>query len=463
VAARNSVEESSPDMDKRVLAAIAALVAVVVVVGLIFALRGDDDNDTVAQDPGTTPVATPAGTPQPDATPAESDDATPETTPETTPAETPDESTDDADDDQDQNDDQDTADRPPMDPGGEVQRPMSGLFAYGFNIAWRGDAEGGEFNRMTREAVDNAGFNWIRFQIHWASVQPGPDWWDPLALDRIVEEYEGSDTRILVSIVHAPDWARDPSGESLLANYDDFAGVMHFLADRYRGRIHAWEIWNEQNMAYEMGGFVRIEDYARLLEAGFVGVKQADPDALIVFGGLTPTGVNDPSVAIDDVEYLDQFYTFGNGFYLQFFDVMGMHLNATNNPPHTMWPDEPGPGEWTNDGSFYFRRGEQLHDVMVRYGDNRPVWVTEFGWTTENQAAGYEYGAEISEEDQATYLVQAFEWTEREWPWVTGMFVWNLNFSTLVPEEDEKFPWSVLYADWSPRPAYHALQQMPKQ
>jgi polysaccharide biosynthesis protein PslG len=43
------------------------------------------------------------------------------------------------------------------------------------------------------------------------------------------------------------------------------------------------------------------------------------------------------------------------------------------------------------------------------------------------------------------------------------MFVWNLNFSTLVAPEDEKYPWSVLNEDWNPRPAYTALQEMPKQ
>ena len=73
-----------------------------------------------------------------------------------------------------------------------------------------------------------------------------------------------------------------------------------------------------------------------------------------------------------------------------------------------------------------------------------------------------EYGANVSEEEQAQYLVRAFEIARTQWPWVTGMFVWNLNFSTIVGPEDEKAPWSVVNADWSPRPAYEALEQMPK-
>jgi len=42
------------------------------------------------------------------------------------------------------------------------------------------------------------------------------------------------------------------------------------------------------------------------------------------------------------------------------------------------------------------------------------------------------------------------------------MFVWNVNWSALVSAEDEKYPWSALNEDWTPRPAYEALRNMPK-
>jgi polysaccharide biosynthesis protein PslG len=442
-------------MDRRVLAAIGALIAVVVVVGLIFALRnGDDDDDTVAVEP------TPAAQETPDTTPVSGETPTAEqTTDDAEPADEPAENEDEEG--EPQPEPTSPPPPPPMSPGGEPQR-ASGEYVYGFNIAWRADEDGGEFNSVTRQAVDDAGFNWVRFQVHWHWIERQPGQWDPAPIDRMVDTYADSNIRILITVVGAPDWARDPSGERLLANYDDFAGVMHFLAERYRGRVHAWEIWLEQNIADNWGGSVRVEDYARLLEAGYNGVKQVDPEALVVFGGLAPTGVNDPALAVDELTFLDQFYTLGDRYFMQFYDVLAVQLNATNNPPHTMWPDEPGPGEWSNDGSFYFRRGEQIQGMMAMYNDNSPVWITEFGWTTANPVPGYEYGFENSEEDQATYLVRAFEWASAEWPWVTGMFVWNLNFSTLVPEDDEKHHWSALRSDWSPRPAYWALQQMPK-
>jgi hypothetical protein len=127
-----------------------------------------------------------------------------------------------------------------------------------------------------------------------------------------------------------------------------------------------------------------------------------------------------------------------------------------------MYPENPGTGDWSNDGSFYFRRVEQLHQVMSTHADTRPMWITEFGWTTANQAPDRGYGQYVTPQNQADYLVGAFEWAHEYWSWVTGMFVWNLNYSTITQPTDEKYPWSVLNADWSPRPAYEALRDMPK-
>jgi polysaccharide biosynthesis protein PslG len=447
------------NMDKRVLIGVVGIFAVVIVVGLVFALssgNGDDENDNgdVAEDANPTEETADVSGENGDASTDEDEEA----------------STDEADAEADTEEETDEPEAPAEDvpedevqlPSGEPERPQSDTLAYGFNIAWRADEEGQQFNEYTRQAVDTAGFNWVKFQVHWSEIQREPDWYDPLPVDRMVELYEGTETRILISVVGAPEWARDPNGEQLLADYEPFVGFMAFMANRYQGRVHAWEIWNEQNMAHEMHGTVRVSDYASLLEAGYRGVKDADPDALVVFGGLSPTGINDPEVAVNDVEYLEAFYLHGNGHYAQFFDVMGMHLNATNNPPDTTYPDNPGPGEWSDHNSFYFLRGQDLRTIMTDFGDERPVWVTEFGWTTENMAEGYEYGADVSEEDQANFLTGAFDVAREQMPWVSGMFVWNLNYTTLVSPEDEKYAWSVLYDNWSPRPAYTALQEMPK-
>jgi hypothetical protein len=342
--------------------------------------------------------------------------------------------------------------------------PAGGTFAYGWNVAMRGDDGGAEHNAQTSTAVQESGFGWVRFQLEWQQFERADNQWDPLPIDRLVDEFAAKDIQILLVVAKAPEWALDPSGNQLLADYAQFTELMTFVSQRYAGRVAAWEIWNEQNLALEVNGTVRVADYVELLKAGYEGVRAGDPNALVVFGGLTPNGVNDPAVAIDDLTYLQEIYQYNGGEIANYFDVMGMHVSSTHNPPDTMWPDNPSAEEGFNDHpSFYFRRAEQLWEVMVAAGDSgKPVWITEFGWTTENQAPGYEYGVNNTEQEVADYLVRSFEIARTEWGFVGGMFVWTLNWSTLVTPEDEKYAWSALNADWSPRPAFTALQNMPK-
>jgi hypothetical protein len=338
-------------------------------------------------------------------------------------------------------------------------------FAYGWNVAVRGDEQGGEHNQRTLDAVQESGFGWIRFQLEWSQFERADDQWDPLPIDRIVDQFADADVRILIVVAKPPDWAIDPTGQQFLADYGEFHELMSFLADRYRGKVQAWEIWNEQNLASEMGGEVSVPDYYELLKAGWNGVKAVNPEALVVYGGLTPNGVMDPAIAIDDVQYLELSYRYQNGDIRNYFDILGMHVSATHNPPDTLWPDNPGTEQgWVDHPSFYFRRGEQLRQVMLQNDDDaKPVWLTEFGWSTENQAPGYEYGVNNTEDEVAEYLARAFEIATTDWDFVTGAFVWTLNWSTLAPPEDEKSPWSALNADWSPRPSFEALSAMSKE
>lgn len=350
---------------------------------------------------------------------------------------------------------------PPFDPIRD--RQYGPHVGYGFNIAWRGDHDGDGFNQRTMDLVNGAGFSWIRFQAIWRDIETRPGRYDTHALDRIIDTAAANGVKIVVSVVGPPPTWVDPNG-MMPMDPSSYGKLMEFLAKRYAGKVQAWEIWNEQNLAYTTGGHVDVGRYVNLLKAAYQGVKKADPHALVLFGGLTPTGVMDPSIAIDDVEYLRMVYAYNNGEVKQYFDHLATHPGGTLNPPDTFWPDRPGPGlGWVDHPSFYFRRAEQLRQVMVENGDAaKQIWLTEFGWSTANQAPGYEYGNYVSEQQQAQYLVRAFEIARTEWPWVGVMLVWNLNFSTITDPSDEKHPWSVVYADWSPRPAYRALQEMPK-
>lgn len=339
-------------------------------------------------------------------------------------------------------------------------------FAYGWNIATRGDENGTEHNQRTADMVKQSGFGWVRFMLSWASFERNPGQWDPLPVDRVIDEMNAQGLNILIVVAKAPEWAQSEDADTYLNNMLEFEQFMSFVADRYKGKVQAWEIWNEQNLAHEWGGRVNPNEYLQMLEVGSRAVRAADPEATVVFGGLTPNGILDPAVAVDDLNYLNLMYSLSGGAFSDWFDVLGVHLNSTHNSPDEMYPDNvSGENEgWNDHPSFFFRRAEQLREAMIANGDeDKMMWITEFGWTTENQAPGYEYGVNNSEQDVADYLTRSLEIATSEWDFVSGAFVWNLNWSTLADPSDEKFPWSALNADWSPRPAFEALSNFPKQ
>lgn len=342
--------------------------------------------------------------------------------------------------------------------------PAASTFAFGWNVGLRGDDGGQEHNQKTADLVTESGFGWVRFQIEWNTFESQPEQWDPLPTDRKIDALNARGINILICVAKAPGWALSTEPGEFLRDYEEFGRFMSFIGDRYKGKVQAWEIWNEQNLAGEVNGFVNVEEYVKLLKTGYTSLKAVDPDALVLFGGLTPNGVNDPTIAIDDAQYLREAYAFNGGEIAQYFDVLGVHLNGTHNSPDNTWPDNVGENQgWNDHPSFFFRRAEELRQIMIGVGDSaKPMWITEVGWSTENQAEGRGYGANNTDEEVAAYLTRALEIAIDEWDFVTGAFIWNLNWATLVEPDNHMYPSSAVRADWSTRPAYEALKAFPK-
>lgn len=182
--------------------------------------------------------------------------------------------------------------------------------------------------------------------------------------------------------------------------------------------------------------------------------------------GPSPTGIYDPTNAVPDVAYLNAMYTYRDGIISNYFDAQGAHAAGSANPPDTLWPDNPSSAEgWTNDATFYFRNVENIRAAMEANGmGDHQLWITEFGWATENVTPGYEYGYQVSFEQQAEYIRQSISMTYEQYPWVGAMFIWNLNFAVTWNETDppqplhEQASFSILNPDWSPRPSFLAVQ-----
>ncbi len=317
------------------------------------------------------------------------------------------------------------------------------------------------------------GPTWIRQQVPWQDHMNcnGQIAWGEL--DNVVAAAAAKNVKLMFSVVRAPGCftANGGHGMPTRQHFGRFAQFLGAIAERYRGRVHAIEIWNEQNYAIENAGTVADPSfYVDLLAVGYDAIKAVDPNIIVVSGSPTATETNKRDVAFSDLNYFRAM--FRDPRFRNKMDVVGVHPNNALNPPDAL--PEPGRPQrglcdgWRNNMEFYFRRLEQVREIMVQEGlGDRQMWITEFGWATQNTTPGYEYGNCVSMEQQAQYTRRAIELARYNWaPWVGGVFVWNLNFAVTWGQAGnplhEQAAYGILNPDWSPRPVFSAIQDMPK-
>lgn len=353
---------------------------------------------------------------------------------------------------------------------------------FGYGIAVHGVV--GDPN-YTAEVVKSLGLGWLKQQVRWDLVEPSPGQYQWGPYDAIVDAANQRGLRVMLSVVRAPEWShpgyRDNNPEGAppddLALFADFLGR---LVDRYRGRIHAIEVWNEENLdrEWDTAEGVNPARYVEMLRLAYQVIKSRDPNIIVISGALSPVGATatDPAnpnriIYMDDFQYYQEMIARG---FLSYADCVGVHHNGYNIPPDVAWDDktyqDPNAkfrGFWDNPHpSWSFR------STLWRYRDAisgmKPLCVTEFGWaSSEGLGApppGFEFALDNTLQEQADYIVRAYQ-LMRQWGFVRLAFLWNLDYiqkTGLPPEQDPYGPYSIIDRSGAPRPAFDAVKSMPK-
>jgi hypothetical protein len=352
----------------------------------------------------------------------------------------------------------------PQQPVG-VPAPVTAAFAYGMNVEMAGFSQDGK--NMTTGLVKQAGFGWLTQQVRWDAIETAPGQFDWSDLDAIVATATQNGLKILFSVVHAPTFYRSATSGFTPSDPATYWLFTQALATRYAGQVQVYEIWNEENLSREMGvGNIAPANYLPLLEAGFAGVKSGDRNAIALLGAPSPTGANIAGQSMDDLTYLQQLYALNGGEVKGYYDALSAHPSGFSNPPNCT-PATPQcslSGAFNNDDSFFaFTRASEYRNLMTQQNESsRKIWFTEFGYCSNpTPPPGFEYCAYLTEQNQANFLVQAFQMA-RALDYVGGMLMWNLNFQVAVPQTDEKWGFGIIRSNWSGRPAYAALTEMTK-
>lgn len=396
------------------------------------------------------PVPAPTDTAEPTSPPTEA--VPPSDTPEPSPSPAP-----------------PTATRPAATPrpapqSGSMTSPDYGMQAF---LWWREEVADRDLGLLK-----DAGFRWVKQYFAWQDIEgAGKGQFDWSRTDRIVNQVEQHGLKLLVRVSEDPDrpfWAGSPP-----ANAQHFADFVGAVARRYRGRIQAYQVWNEPNLAREWGN--KRPDpagYVSMLRLAYRAIKASDPNAIVITAGMAPT-TQDDAIAMPDMKFYQGMYDAMKQNSAGYFDMLGVHgagyAVAPETDPQVVATDprlhnnDPSPTELKR--VYAFRHVEDVRDLMVRNGDaNKKVVVLEFGWTTDSRPNSPYYwhgaGAGIDENLKGEYLVRAFKWAAERWrPWIglmSAIYMPDVEWT----KDTEQYWWSVIgpgYPDLFLRPAYVKL------
>jgi polysaccharide biosynthesis protein PslG len=295
-----------------------------------------------------------------------------------------------------------------------------------------------------------SGARWVRAFMAWSAIEPQPGVIDAAALEpyrQAARTLSASGVHVVWVVLSAPAWASQTGvAGGPPARPAEFARFLHAVAERMRGTVAAYEIWNEPDGDVFWRAPPDAVRYAAVLRAAYPAIKAADPHAAVLFGGLTG----------NDYAFLEQAYGAGARPY---FDAVAVHTDipCELRAPRRFVRDRSGAiSRWS------FLGYRTVRATMLAHGDRRPIWMTELGWSASTVpcASGLWAGrkaAGIGESLQAAYLADAYACLAAD-PYVK-VALW-FQLADAIPDETLGVRYGLARLDGSRRPAWTAFTRV---
>ncbi|HEC31453.1 MAG TPA: hypothetical protein ENI41_03070 [Deltaproteobacteria bacterium] len=235
----------------------------------------------------------------------------------------------------------------------------------------------------------------------WDEIEPEPGQFDWVYADEVVKESQNHDINILATLWPFAEWDQSSCHQKLPAektedfgklgeyrqkpcNMQAYKNFVKKVVERYDGDgfedmpelkypIKYWEVSNEPSMQEDLVFFKGTpEDYFEILKTTYQAVKEADPDAKVVQGGMA--GLGD-----EERVFWQAVLDLGGGKY---FDIANIHYVGVT--PEAF--DVP-----------------ELKEFLEKNGLNKPFWITELQYSA--MALGED---RLSEDEWAKFMIKNF-------------------------------------------------------
>jgi hypothetical protein len=217
------------------------------------------------------------------------------------------------------------------------------------------------------QIIDNLGITWIRKGFHWADIEREQGLFDFGKYDDLVDDVNRNDKRLLAMLAYEVPWTSAEKGR--VVNADDISLYLDFVKEvvsRYRGRIKAYEIWNEPNWIFWKG---TDTEFYELTKRTVQIIRKTDPDALILGGAFWRV----PN------RFIEKMFDYGA---FDDIDIISFHPYASN-PEKSL--------------KLY----DRLLEILKNKKFEGEIWVTEIGFPTNGW-----YPTRVSEDKYPGYIIK---------------------------------------------------------
>jgi hypothetical protein len=331
-----------------------------------------------------------------------------------------------------------------------------------------------DLDRLNAHWARRNGLEWSRVE----KVEGVYDWGNVQGLETNLIETSEMGLEVILVVRSTPEWAQEDYGSYCGPIKDSkrqaFANFMYEAVKRYSMppyNVKYWQIWNEPDMDRRIvdieperktepygcwgdatDGYFGGGEYADVLEVVTPRIKQANPQAQVVVGGLMlpcsqalskwPQACNHQEKYLEGILRHNGAYDGGNYFDVVAFHAYDFYWNRLGKFGNGNWGSS-----WKYNGVILTEKYAFLKDVLTRYGyGNKPLMASENALLCGSDGTEPVCLTREFEETKAYYVVQ--------------------TYTTALTEGGMANIWYALRVNWrgsglldnygNPLPAYHA-------
>ncbi len=298
-----------------------------------------------------------------------------------------------------------------------------------------------------------AGARWDRVIFPWSLIQKdGPESWRELYFsDQVIRAQAARGVTMVGVIIYTPQWASvdPPRGrpldrpQGLNLAYNDpknhWGQFVRKLAARHRGVVDHWVVWNEPDLFDPAVRFTfdgSYEEYAQLLKVAYLNIKEANPKAKVILGGMAywwDKEYGRPPYLGPLLEVIgrDPDHQRHN----HFFDIVSVH--AYSAPLNS------------------YAEPLIMKEIMELRGLKKPIWISESNVVPLNDPANPlpPGGLRATLDEQASYVIQSMALAL-----AAGVDRYAMYKMMDEHPENGTEMWGLVRNDLSLKPAYVAYQ-----